>query len=172
LPNLAIILELNQTTNTLSFVSIINFPGGLTKFVIRYDPVTNAYYSLVNPGTTQYPIRRNVLSLSYTKDLVNLSDWKILADRLLYDDTGFSVEDSVRYTGFHYVDWQFDRLTSFQNQSSCIEWNCDGGPDMVYLIRTGYRGANTFHNTNRITYKNLTNYRQLLKEHERMIIHK
>jgi hypothetical protein len=168
LPNLAIVLELNQTTNTLSFVSIINFPGGLTKFVIRYDPVTNAYYSFVNPGTSQYPDQRNILSLSYTKDLINLSDWKILADRLLYDDTGLAVADSVRYTGFHYVDWQFDRLSSFQNQSSCIEWNCDGGPDLVYLIRTGYRGANSFHNTNRITYKNLTNYRQLLKEHERM----
>ena len=166
LPNLAIILELNPTTNTLSFVSIINFPGGLTKFVIRYDPVTNAYYSLVNPGTSQYPAQRNILSLSYTKDLVNLSDWKILADRLLYDDTGFSVDDSVRYTGFHYVDWQFDRLSSFSNESSCIEWNCDGGPDLIYLIRTGYRGANTFHNANRITYKNLTNYRQFLQEDE------
>jgi hypothetical protein len=170
LSNLAIILELNQTTNTLSFVSIINFPGGMTKFVIRYDPITQAYYSLVNPVTDhRHPDQRNILSLSYKKDLVNLSDWKILADRLLYDDTGLSEEDSIRYTGFHYVDCKFDRLTSFQNQSSCIEWNCDGGSDLIYIIRTAYRGANTFHNSNRITYKHLTNYRQLLREYEKTL---
>ena len=169
LSNLAIILELNQTTNILSFISIINFPGGMTKFVIRYDPITEAYYSLINPVIAlDHPSQRNILSLSYTKDIINLTDWKILADRLLYDDTGLSAEDSIRYTGFQYVDWQFDRLTSFTNQSSCIEWNCDGGPDLIYSIRTSYRGANTFHNSNRITYKNLINYRRLLQEHERM----
>ena len=170
LSNLAIVLELDQTTNTLSFVSIINFLGGMTKFVIRYDPVTQAYYSLVNPvSIPQYSSQRNILSLSYTKDLVNLSDWKILVDRLLYDDSGFSEEDSIRYTGFHYVDWQFDQLSASKHNASCIEWNCDGGSDIVYGIRTGYRGANTFHNTNRITYKNLTNYRQLFWDHEKKL---
>ena len=168
LSNLAIVLELNQTTNTLSFVSIINFPGGMTKFVIRYDPITKAYYSLVNPVTIpKYASQRNILSLSYTKDLVNLSEWKILVDRLLYDDTGLAEEDSIHYTGFHYVDWQFDQLTASKHNSSCIEWNCDGGSDIIYGIRTGYRGANTFHNSNRITHKNLTNYRQLFREKEK-----
>jgi hypothetical protein len=158
LSNLAVILELNQTANTLSFVSIIKFPGGGTKFSIRYDPVTETYFSLVN---TQ---QRNVLGLSYTKDLMNLSNWIIAADRLLYDDTGFTVIDSARYTGFQYVDWQFDNLPSSlsDSKSSCIEWNCDGGPHIIYLIRTGYRGANSFHNSNRITYKILRNYRELI----------
>ena len=159
--NLAIILELNQTSNTLSFVSIINFPGGMTKFSIRYDPVTNAYFALVNPVVEKSdPSQRNVLSLSYSKDLIN---WTILMDRLLYDDTGFTAGDSLLYTGFHYVDWQFDDLTS-DRKASCIEWNCDGGPDIVYLIRTSYRGANSYHNSNRITYKALSNYRVLINE--------
>jgi hypothetical protein len=165
LTNFAIILELNQTTNTLSFVSIINFPGGMTKFVIRYDPISEAYFSLVNPVTDSFdPSQRNILSLSYTKDLVNLSNWNIIADRLLYDDTGFTVNDSLRYTGFHYVDWQFDKLPSslVDSEASCIEWNCDGGPHIIYLIRTSYRGADSFHNSNRITYKTLTNYRELI----------
>lgn len=166
LSNLAIILELNQSTNTLSFVSIINFPGGMTKFTIRYDPITQAYFSLVNPVTqSYYPTQRNVLSLSYTKDITSLSNWTIVADRLLYDDTGFALNDSLRYTGFHYVDWQFDKLsTSFSDsKASCIQWNCDGGPHIIYLIRTSYRGANSYHNSNRITYKILKNYRQLIK---------
>ena len=126
LPHLAIILELNQTTNTLSFVSIIKFPGGMSKFSIRYDPVTQ---------THDYG-QRNILSLSYSKDLVN---WTIGIDHLLYDDTDLEFNDSLRYTGFHYVDWQFDQVSS--NQSSCIEWNCNGGSDIIYLIRTPYRGA-------------------------------
>lgn len=166
LVNLAIILELNQTTNILSFRSIINFPGGMTKFTIRYDPVTETYLSFVNPVTSPIdPSQRNILSLSYTKDLTNLSDWHILADRLLYDDTGFTVSDSLTYTGFQYVDWQFDRLSVSSNQSSCIEWNCEGGPHIIYLIRTSYRGANSYHNSNRITFKTLDNYRHLIRNH-------
>jgi hypothetical protein len=166
LVNLAIILELNQTTNILSFRSIIDFPGGMTKFTIRYDPVTETYLSFVNPVTSSVdPFQRNILSLSYTKDLANLSDWHIVADRLLYDDTGFTVNDSLRYTGFHYVDWQFDRFPSTPNKPSCIEWNCDGGPHMIYLIRTSYRGANSYHNSNRITFKTLDNYRRLIRHH-------
>ncbi|CAF2666325.1 unnamed protein product [Rotaria sp. Silwood2] len=166
LSNLAIILELNQTTNTLSFVSIITFPGGMTKFTIRYDPITQAYFSLVNPVTQNFePTQRNILSLSYTKDLIHLSNWTIAIDRLLYDDTGFTLNDSIRYTGFHYVDWQFDEFPSllFDSKASCIEWNCDGGPHIIYLIRTSYRGANSFHNSNRITYKTLKYYRELIK---------
>ena len=60
--------------------------------------------------------------------------------QLLYDDTGFSTEDSCRYTGFHYVDWIFD------------------GEDILYVPRTGYRGADSFHNANRVTYKVIENY--------------
>ena len=146
LPHLAIILELNQTTNTLSFVSIIKFPGGMSTFSIRYDPVTQ---------THDYG-QRNILSLSYSKDLVN---WTIGIDHLLYDDTDLEFNDSLRYTGFHYVDWQFDQVSS--NESSCIEWNCNGGSDIIYLIRTSYRGANTYHNSNRITYKILKDFRNL-----------
>jgi hypothetical protein len=158
--NLAVILELNQTTNTLSFLSFITFPGGSTKFSIRYDPITETYFSFVNT------IQRNVLGLSYTKDLINLSNWTIAVDRILYDDTGLTTLDSDRYTGFQYVDWQFDNLPSLLSDNkaaSCIEWNCDGGPHIIYLIRTAYRGANSFHNSNRITYKTLQNYRDLIK---------
>ncbi len=168
LGNLAIILELNQTTNTLSFLSIIPFPGGLMKFSIRYDPITETYFALVNPLTQNFDFeQRNILSFAYTKDLVNLSKWNTTDGHLLYDDTGLQVNDSLRYTGFHFVDWQFDRSAT-SNQASCIEWNCDGGPDIIYVIRTAYRGANSFHNSNRITYKVLKNYRQLIEQHQTM----
>lgn len=138
----------------------------MTKFSIRYDPVTRTYLTLCNPVTTNDTRQRNILSLTYTRDLEKLSEWNILADRLLYDDTGFMEADSLRYTGFHYVDWQFDTLSSNAKKASCIEWNCDGGPDIIYLVRTSYRGANTFHNSNRITYKTLHNYRDMIKQRE------
>jgi hypothetical protein len=94
----------------------------LNKFIIRFDPVTETYFLLVNPVVSEIdPYQRNILSLSYTEDLANLSEWNILADRLLYDDTGFTLIDSLCYTGFHYVDWQFDRLSLSLNQTSCIE---------------------------------------------------
>ena len=47
---------------------------------------------------------------------------------------------SARYTGFHYVDWVFD------------------GDDIVFAVRAGYRGSNTYHNANRLAVKRLSNY--------------
>lgn len=78
LSNLAIIVELNLISYTLSFVSIINFPGGITKFSIRYDPITCAYLTFCNPVTVpEHPAQRNILSLLYTRDLEKLSEWHV-----------------------------------------------------------------------------------------------
>lgn len=161
LSNLAILLELNLTTNILSFLSIIHFPGGMSKFTIRYDLISNTYLSLSNPVDSNFDYnQRNVLSLVYSKDLVN---WNIAIEKLLYDDTGLQANDSLRYTGFHYVDWQFDDLSSLKKNSTCIQWNCLNGPDLIYLIRTSYRGANSYHNSNRITFKTLKNFRLFIQ---------
>jgi len=161
LSNLAILLELNLTTNDLSFVSIINFPGGMSKFTIRYDSKTQRYLTLSNPVKSTFDYnQRNILSLFYSKDLLN---WQVGIYELLYDDTGLESNDSLRYTGFQYVDWQFDDFNSFSHESSCIEWNCSNGNDLIYLIRTSYRGAESFHNSNRITFKNLNHFRQYIQ---------
>ena len=66
---------------------------------------------------------------------------------LLSDDTGLSAADSIRYTGFHYVDWQFDG---------------PGGRDIVMAVRTAYRGAVSYHNSNRLTFKRIRGWRDLL----------
>ena len=34
----------------------------------------------------------------------------------------------------------------------------DGADDIIYLIRTSYRGANSYHNSNRLTFKRLPNF--------------
>ncbi len=119
----------------------IDFPGGMTKFTIRRDPETGLYLSFVNNNTNpQTPSQRNVLSLFVSKDL---HTWQFVKC-LLEDDTGLSSEDSIRLTGFQYVDWQFDTN------------------NIIYIVRTAYRGAIRFHDANRITFHILRNYKTLL----------
>ena len=53
-----------------------------------------------------------------------------------------------------------------------MEWNCDREPYLIYLIRTSYLDADSFHNSNRITYKTLKNYRQRIQQHEQTMLEK
>jgi hypothetical protein len=63
---------------------------------------------------------------------------------LIEDETGLKPEDSIRLTGFQYTDWQFD------------------GDDIIFAVRTAYRGAVTFHDSNRILFGKLKGFRALL----------
>ena len=175
--NRAIILEYNRRQNTLGFVSFIDpFYGGMSKFTVRYDPHSRAYLTISNVVNNKLnnTSQRNVLVLCYTFDVVGLQNWTI-ATTLLQDDTGLDYADSIKYTGFHYVDWQFDHNQSNSStgdgginghaptRGSCIRWNEEGcGDDIIYAIRTSYRGANSYHNSNRITFKVLHNFRRYL----------
>lgn len=142
--NKAVVLQYNLSTNTLQFRTMIDLPGGHSKFVIHRDPQTKLYITLSNNNTVlndpNFEDQRNVLTLSVSTDVEN---WDIVGT-LLMDDSGFSLEDSVRFTGFHYVDWHID------------------GDDLIYLVRTAYRGAVSYHNSNRITFKRLPNFRSYL----------
>jgi len=86
----------------------------------------------------------------------------------LINDRDLEFNDSLCYTGFHYVDYQFDNLSSIKKNGTCIQWNCDEEPDWIYLIGRGYRGANSYQNSNRIRFKTLSNYRQFLKQSFKM----
>ena len=118
--------------------------GRVAQFVIRRDLASGLFFTL-SPDVTETALAqntvyaRNHLVLAVSADIYN---WNTCAV-LLVDDTGLSTIDSARYTGFHYVDWVFD------------------GPDILYAVRTGYRGANSFHNANRMTVKRVANYRTL-----------
>ena len=119
----------------------IDFPGGGSKFTIRYDDATGKYLALVNNVTNRaWHSQRNILSLSISEDLIN---WRIVR-RLMADRSGLTPEDSARLTGFQYVDWQFD------------------GDDIMYLVRTAYRGAIRYHDSNRIIFRKLRDFRALL----------
>jgi hypothetical protein len=111
---------------------LIDFPGGNTKFTIRYDPVSRRYWSLVNPQKNP-PAQRNILALTSSSDLRH---WTIASVILQNPDT--------EKTAFQYVDWQFD------------------GSDIIAVSRTAFGGAHTYHDANFLTFHRIANFRALL----------
>ena len=111
------------------FRDVIDFPGNMSKFTIRFHPETQCYYALVNRVTTDWVSQRNVLSLVSSPDLVN---WTIQRDLLNYEDNGWP--EDKHQVGFQYVDWLFHE-------------------DSIWaLSRTALNGAYNYHNANHITF--------------------
>ncbi len=119
----------------------LDLPGGMTKFVIRRDPVSGQYLALANPTLAPGAVyQRNVLALYASADLRAWRQCRVL----LEDDSPLSPADSRRLVGFQYPDWHFD------------------GEDLLYLVRTAYDGAHNFHDANRITFHRLPRFRDAL----------
>jgi hypothetical protein len=119
----------------------IDFPGGMTKFTIRRDPATGVYLTLSNNNTDPaFPRQRNVLSLHASDDLRHWRHVKTLMEDL----SGLEWTESVRQVGFQYVDWHLD------------------GEDIIYLVRTAYRGAHNFHDANRMVFARIETFRASL----------
>jgi hypothetical protein len=112
----------------------------MSKFTIRRDPATGLYWTLSNDMCDgPRPIRRNRLSLFASPDLLAWERKKVL----LVDCYENTAEDSVRLTGFQYVDWQFD------------------GDDLLYMVRAAYIGAHNFHDANRMVFSRVARFRSL-----------
>jgi hypothetical protein len=181
--NVAALLHVATPTATPTFVRWVDaFPGGMTKFSVRRDGATGLYVSLTNnvsdPSVSLPPTcgpvavpsnhlpccgfmptcaaggeatckwchaqARNVLTLTVAP--APGGPWSPVAV-LLADDTGVPRYLSELQTGFQYVDWQFDG---------------PGGADIVAVVRAGYRGANCYHNANRLLYKIVPGWRVLV----------
>ena len=140
----AAIVKVSNNGKNITFDSdtgFIDFPGGMTKFTIRFDPATSLYLTLSNNNPDpNYPSHRTVLSLHASKDLIH---WKHKLT-LLKDDSALPYEQSIKFTGFQYVDWQLD------------------GENIIYVVRTAYDGAHNFHDANRMTFHRIENYRSVL----------
>ena len=142
----AIRLELSADGKTLSYApenAIIRFPGGENKFNIRYDESSGYYLALVNNNTASYwPMQRNVLSLSISKDLVN---WEIV-ETVLIDRTMMNFDVSMALHAFQYVDW-------------CIDGN-----DIVFTVRETMGESEIYHNGYELTFYRISDYKKLLPE--------
>ena len=96
--------------------------------------------ALVGPA----PQLRTILGSRGSRRLHPVSyRWRVVKT-LLQDDSGLLPEDSVRLTGYQYVDWQFD------------------GDDLIYVVRTASRVARNFHDSNRILFGRERGFRSLL----------
>ena len=119
----------------LEYSHPIMFNGNLSKFLIKYDEKSEKYYSIVSRVDSMDRIgHRNLLSLLVSDDMEN---WKIKTD--LYD---FTDKDHNK-VGLQYVDFDFE------------------GDDILYLCRTAMNNANSYHNSNYITFHRIKNFRSL-----------
>ena len=127
----------------------IEFPGGLAKFSIRWDTLSEYYWSITNyvPPVHRNSKKnseriRNTLTLIRSK---NLRSWEI-RDITLYES------DPLSY-GFQYADW-------------CIE-----GEDIIFVSRTFYPDSSVSddsqftidraHDANYITFHRIKNFREI-----------
>jgi hypothetical protein len=88
-----------------------------------------------------HAISFNVLTLAVS---TNLTSWRVAGAPVLHDDTGVPAWASELFTGLQYVDWQFD------------------GGDLIALVRAAYRGANAYHNSNRVLFTRVAGWRARL----------
>ena len=114
---------------------IIYFPGGSSKFTIRYDEKSSRYWS-IGSKQTDPKAYRNILVLTSSVDLWN---WKVEA--IL-----FQHPDEV-YHAWQYVDWLFE------------------GDDIIAASRTAYDdglgGAAAAHDANYLTFHRIKNFRKI-----------
>ncbi len=125
----------NDPEKALEFVKFIDFNGGMSKFVVRYDEVSKKYVSLVNEVIDNTsPGQRNVLSLAVSEDLEN---WAIV--KKLIDGSDYSPD----VVGFQYVDFIID------------------ADNILFASRTAFNGANNFHDSNYTTFHIEKDFRKL-----------
>ena len=121
----------NGATQTFSPQTIIDFPGGASKFTIRYDAASGRYWALVNKQANPTAVR-NRLVLTSSTDLVN---WTTVAT-ILQDANSAAI-------GFQYADWQFD------------------GSDIIFVSRTAFGGSGYFHDAEYLTFHRISKFRLL-----------
>ena len=110
---------------------LVDFPGGRTKFTIRFDPKTKRYWSLTNKQSDP-PAVRNVLTLVSSADLKH---WKVHTVVLRHRDP--------RHHAWQYVDWVFD------------------GDDLAAVSRTAFGDSHNFHDANYFTFHRIAGFRNL-----------
>jgi hypothetical protein len=121
----------NGTTITFDPNDVIDFPGGATKFTIRYDSVSGRYWSLANKQSNPSAYR-NRLILTSSSDLKNWVEEAVILEH----------PNSVS-VAFQYVDWQIH------------------GSDIVAVSRTAYAGADSAHDANYFTFHRIHNFRSM-----------
>jgi hypothetical protein len=141
----AAIVKISEDGSTATFdpaTGFIPFPGGSKKFSIRYDAVSQLYWTIANytPEVYRHIIQldkiRNTQALCSSPDLLH---WEVRSVVLQHPDH--------EKHGFGYADWQFN------------------GEDLIFLSRTTFDdaegGAKSFHEANYLTFHRIPQFRKL-----------
>ncbi|CAN5629052.1 hypothetical protein BH10ACI4_BH10ACI4_07920 [soil metagenome] len=139
--NISRVAILGLAGEKLSFKRLVDFPGGATKFSIRFDPISHLYWTLSNPALPGEELAvsspgsvRNTLALMSSPDLAIWTPRKIV----------LHADDSLTHA-FQYVDWQFD------------------GKDLIVASRTAADDdqgpAHTYHDANYLTFHRVIDFR-------------
>ena len=119
----------------LRYDRAIRLPGNHSKFMIRQDPRTGLYYTIISRiRGPEHSGDRNLLSLMRSADCER---WELVCNLLDYRG------DDPWQTGFQYVDFFLE------------------GDDILWLCRTALNGAHNFHDANYSTFHRLPNFREI-----------
>ena len=113
----------------------VDFEGNLSKFMIKYDKVSEKYLSIISRRLDDPKTARNLLSLVASSDLEHWETVTDLIDRR-YDDP--------QMVGFQYIDFEIE------------------GDDIIYLSRTAMNNAKNYHDANYSTFHRIESFRKLL----------
>lgn len=139
-PNYGLVLAYRVNTEDpeapLEYDHTISLPGNHSKFMIRYDTVTDRYYTIISRILDSNHIGdRNLLTLMQSPDAEH---WSIVCDLLDYRDS------NPYKVGFQYVDFFIE------------------GEDLLWLCRTAFNGAQSYHDANYSTFHRIHNFRKYL----------
>jgi len=146
-PGRAAMIHISDDGKKLSFdpeKDMVSFPGGTKKFTIRYDKLTDKYWTLVNIITDPGPLdeapqdHRNTLALMCSKDLRN---WNLRYIVLAFMKGVHLTRENNKF-GFQYIDWLVE------------------GHDIIFVSRTAW-GWDTprSHDANYLTYHRIKDFR-------------
>jgi hypothetical protein len=129
-------LDINNLEAAPKFLKIIDMPtGSNSRTHVLQDPKSCKYFAIGNYVDNKHkPRMRNIMALSVSDDGYNFKIAKIILD---YKHL------SHKKVGFQYTSFIFDR------------------DNILYLTRTAFNGADTFHNANCQTFGVIKNFRSL-----------
>lgn len=136
-PGKTLVLSFDQARPEakMTFEGLRDIPSTPSKWQIEYDEQSGNYIALVSRMLDDPPTRRNLMSLISSRDLVR---WKVCDDLIDFRHA------DPKAVGFQYIDFIID------------------GNDLIYLSRTAFNSANSFHNSNYITFHRVRDFRRLL----------
>ena len=121
----------------LEYAGAISFPANHSKFEIKYDEVSDMYYTLASRITCpEAKHHRTLLSLMASPDA---HEWHLVCD--VFDER--EADPNGRKIGFQYIDFLYE------------------GDDIIFLSRTAMNDAANFHNSNYMTFHRIKDFRDL-----------